>query len=97
MNFILQFLCIGQKSTPFETFILKTLHSLQGTGENTGTKTICCFCCESQPISATVRTDRKGYVPGDTIVFNAEINNMSGRSIKRSKGQLTMVMLFSLV
>ncbi|KAL4228949.1 hypothetical protein ACF0H5_011989 [Mactra antiquata] len=57
-------------------------------------KTLCCLCCESDPISATVTIDRTGYVPGEAVSFRAEINNQSTREMSCSKAQLNMVVSY---
>ncbi|XP_046337172.2 arrestin domain-containing protein 3-like isoform X1 [Haliotis rufescens] len=48
-------------------------------------KTLCCLCCASGPISANFSINRQGYVPGEAIIINAEIENLSNRIIKKSK------------
>lgn len=56
-------------------------------GENSKHKTLWCFC-PSGPISAVIHTNRTGFVPGEMIVFNAEIDNQSNRQINGSKLRL---------
>lgn len=58
-------------------------------GDNS--KFLCCLCCKTGPISAIFRIDRTGYVPGDTILLNAEISNNSNRTMNNSKVRLVMV------
>ncbi|KAK3583547.1 hypothetical protein CHS0354_026132 [Potamilus streckersoni] len=53
-------------------------------------KTVCCCCCESGPVTCVFRIDRIGYVPGESIVCNAEITNNSNRVIWSSKVILYM-------
>ena len=60
-------------------------------GDNS--KFLCCLCCKTGPISAIFRIDRTGYVPGDTILLNAEISNNSNRTMNNSKVRLVMVSL----
>lgn len=43
-------------------------------------KFLCCFCCKSGPITAMLRLDRIGFVLGESIPFQAEIQNMSKRA-----------------
>ncbi|CAK8696973.1 unnamed protein product [Clavelina lepadiformis] len=38
-------------------------------------KTLCCLCCASGPIQAEVHLDRAGYVPGEFIMVNANVEN----------------------
>ncbi|XP_065942642.1 arrestin domain-containing protein 17 isoform X5 [Magallana gigas] len=47
--------------------------------QNQESKFLCCLCCRSGPISGTVSLNRSGYVPGEAIHFNAEIQNMTSR------------------
>ena len=54
-------------------------------------KTVCCCCCESGPITAVLRLDRTGYVPGEVISCNAEINDGSGHGTASSKVKFKMV------
>ncbi|CAH1798041.1 unnamed protein product [Owenia fusiformis] len=48
-------------------------------------KTLCCWCCASGPISATVRIAKQGYVPGEPIYINAKIENNSSRKMRASR------------
>ena len=45
----------------------------------TDDKTICCLCCKSGPITGTIKVNRIGYVPGESIYFEANIQNLSRR------------------
>ena len=54
---------------------------------------MCCCCCESGPITAVLRIDRTGYVPGEVISCNAEINDGSGHGTASSKVKLKMVII----
>ena len=44
-------------------------------------KTLCCLCCASGPISLSVKTDRGGYCPGESIAISTEAENHSNRRI----------------
>ena len=57
------------------------------------TKKVCCWCCSSGSITGRVWIDRAGYVPGETIYFNAEVDNASGKVMDGSKVQLVEVFL----
>ena len=46
-----------------------------------GEETLCCFCCKS-PISARIRLDRLGYVPGETINVSGEMANHGNSDIR---------------
>ena len=54
-------------------------------------KMICCLCCASGPITASLTLQRMGYVPGEYILINAEINNNSSRSIDKTEVELESV------
>lgn len=38
---------------------------------------MCCLCCKSGPVSGTIYLDKIGFVPGEMININAEIQNLS--------------------
>ena len=46
-------------------------------GRFTNNKTLGCLCFESDPITATIITNRTGYVSGEMIKFNVEVENRS--------------------
>ncbi|XP_050403342.1 arrestin domain-containing protein 3 [Patella vulgata] len=56
----------------------------------TDQKTLCCLCCESGPISAVLRLDRLGFVPGEGIPISGEINNGSRRKMDSSFADIKM-------
>lgn len=58
--------------------------------QTTDSKTVCCLCCESDPVFATFRLDKIAYVPGESIVFDAEIQDGTGRGINSSVVKLLM-------
>jgi hypothetical protein len=45
------------------------------------TKTLCCFCCRSQPIRIYFTLFKRAFLPGQSICFNLIINNQSSRKI----------------
>ncbi|XP_072037735.1 arrestin domain-containing protein 3-like isoform X3 [Amphiura filiformis] len=45
-------------------------------------KTVCCGLCVAGNISMSIKTDRKGYCPGESIAISSEFQNQSGRRIK---------------
>ena len=59
----------------------------------TDQKVMCCLCCASDPIIASLTIDRQGFVPGEVIVFNSDIDNQSDRMMSCSKARLIMVSL----
>lgn len=44
-------------------------------GSGSETKTLCCGCCKSGPITVNFRTDRVGFVPGEWVTVNGELRN----------------------
>ena len=45
------------------------------------TKIICCGPCKRDPITIELNTNKTGYVAGETIIFNATIDNRSSETI----------------
>ncbi|KAH9523032.1 Arrestin domain-containing protein 3 [Bulinus truncatus] len=66
------------------------MQSLQATKE----KNLCCLCCKSGPIQATLHIDRAGYVPGEAIKIFADISNGSSRHMDKSYVNLLMYKSF---
>nr|XP_002123090.1 arrestin domain-containing protein 3-like [Ciona intestinalis] len=60
-------------------------------------KTICCWCCASNPITAVVRADRTGYVPGEFITINATAENGSTRKLKLTRASVVQKVRFMAV
>ena len=67
---------------------------MQNGASATDQKVLCCWCCASDPIIASMTVARQGYVPGEAIVFNSEIDNKSDREMTCSKARLIMVSPF---
>ena len=61
----------------------------------TDTTTICCWCCRSAPITVNFSIDKMGYVPGQYVVFTADVDNLSGRTMLGSKVQLVQYTKYS--
>ena len=57
---------------------------LQETVQLRKDKYLCCCCCKSGPLTCALRLDRTGYVPGEDINLDAEIQNMSRKDITAS-------------
>lgn len=55
---------------------------------------LCCLCCKSGPISATLYLETIGFVPGEGIPIHVEIENRSGRKISAASVTLLMVNLY---
>ncbi|CAH1798043.1 unnamed protein product [Owenia fusiformis] len=62
--------------------------------EGKNEKTLCCWCCASGPISATFRIAKQGYVPGEPIYINAEIENNASRKMKASRVEFKQIIAF---
>lgn len=57
-------------------------------------KTLGCLCCISGPVSATVKVNRSGYVPGETIYLEATADNESDSMIEKTQVKLVQSILF---
>lgn len=57
--------------------------------------TLCCLCCKSGPISATLYLETIGFVPGEGIPIHVEIENRSGRKISAASVTLLMVVRYN--
>ena len=57
-------------------------------------KTLCCLCCTSGPISLSVKTDRRGYCPGESIAISTEAENHSNRRITSVRATLKQVVVY---
>ena len=55
---------------------------------------MCCLWCKSGPLSMVLRIDRSGYVPGENMLINAEITNMTKVKVNYSRAQIKQVSLF---
>ncbi|KAL3865925.1 hypothetical protein ACJMK2_043270, partial [Sinanodonta woodiana] len=53
-------------------------------------KKLCCLCCLTGPITASLSLAKRGYVPGEPIRIEAEILNMSSRKVGCSSVELKM-------
>lgn len=93
---IQQFLRIRVEKLSLKALILRNMCYLefeifQVAVQGQNSKNLCCLCCKSGPIAAQFHIDRAGYVPGDTVYLNAEINNNSSRRMRASRVKLIMV------
>ncbi|KAL5004916.1 hypothetical protein ScPMuIL_018372 [Solemya velum] len=57
-------------------------------------KFVCCFCCRSGPISATLGVRKSGYVPGESITLGTTITNHSNRNISSAILEFQMVVIY---
>ncbi|CAH1780772.1 unnamed protein product [Owenia fusiformis] len=58
-------------------------------------KTLCCLCCATGPITATIKIPRRGWVPGEYIPVMADVDNCSKRKILNTKIVLTQHVRYS--
>ncbi|XP_048733486.1 arrestin domain-containing protein 3-like isoform X1 [Ostrea edulis] len=56
---------------------LNTQRNAMHSTSNRRAKRMCCLCCKSGPVSGTIYLDKIGFVPGEMININAEIQNLS--------------------
>lgn len=64
---------------------------------NASEKTLCCLCCASGPISLSVKTDRGGYCPGESIAISTEVENYSSRRINSVRATLKQKVVYDAV
>nr|XP_002129778.1 arrestin domain-containing protein 3-like [Ciona intestinalis] len=57
-------------------------------------KTLCCLCCASGPIAAEVHIDRTGYVPGEFIAVNANVENGSSSKLPGTSASIIQSVTF---
>ncbi|CAL8142678.1 unnamed protein product [Orchesella dallaii] len=57
-------------------------------GEWKTSKTFCCWCCATGPLDVTVRLKNKGFVPGEMVPLEVEVNNLSNRGVSDISAQL---------
>ncbi|GFR92183.1 arrestin domain-containing protein 3 [Elysia marginata] len=57
-------------------------------------KRLCCLCCVSGPITASVRLAQKGYVPGEPVYVYGDVSNLSRRQIGSTSVELLMTTTF---
>ncbi|KAL5003910.1 hypothetical protein ScPMuIL_017366 [Solemya velum] len=82
------------KTTTFFTVLnALDLNTIPGAGtpaQLQQSKTVCCLCCASGPVTGVFRIDKRGYVPGEFIVIDGEVVNESSRTIVSIKAKLKM-------
>lgn len=62
--------------------------------QETTEKSMCCWCCLSGPISASLCLPKRGFVPGEPIRFGVEVSNLSSRQMGCCSVELKMTTLF---
>ncbi|XP_060068921.1 arrestin domain-containing protein 3-like [Ylistrum balloti] len=76
--------------TVIQLLDLNTRPESTNTVTNQGSKTLCCLCCESGPITANLYLNRIGFVPGEKIIVQGEVTNHSRRAMKNHQINLLM-------
>lgn len=67
---------------------LNMMPACRNPGHSRDHKTFCCLCCRSGPLAAVISTPRTGYVPGEAILFSAEVDNQSNKEMNGSSVHL---------
>ncbi|KAK4019586.1 arrestin domain-containing protein 3 [Daphnia magna] len=62
--------------------------------KNEETKTVCCLCCQSGPITAIAWLPKSGYVPGETILFCGRVDNKSRSRLLQTSVRLVERTIF---
>ncbi|CAL8109319.1 unnamed protein product [Orchesella dallaii] len=57
-------------------------------GECETSKTFCCWCCATGPLCMTVRLKKRGFVPGEMVPLEVEVNNLSNRGVSDISAEL---------
>lgn len=57
-------------------------------------KKFCCLCCASGPLIATISLPATGFVPGQGVPIQAEVENASNVTVNRLKILLRKVITF---
>ncbi|KAK6179417.1 hypothetical protein SNE40_011782 [Patella caerulea] len=57
-------------------------------------KKLCCLCCRTGPVSATLSLNQRGFVSGETIHVDAEITNLTRRKMGATSIELKMTTTF---
>ncbi|XP_062588191.1 arrestin domain-containing protein 3-like [Saccostrea cucullata] len=68
---------------------------LQQSTDASNEMTLCCLCCKSGPICATLYLETIGFVPGEGIPIHVEIENRSGRKVSAASVTLLMVVRYN--
>ena len=60
----------------------------------TDQKNLGCLCWKSGPITASLHTNRTGYVGGELVQFTAEVENLASREMDTTYLSLVEVVVF---
>ena len=69
---------------PLSEVVDTNIPQLQEPARATVTKTVCCWCCASGPITLTAEIPRTGFCIGEVIPLNVHLENGSSRQIRLS-------------
>ncbi|XP_072037795.1 arrestin domain-containing protein 3-like isoform X2 [Amphiura filiformis] len=58
-------------------------------------KTVCCLCCATGPISVSASTDKRVYLPGETVYISATMENRSNRSVHSLEAELIQMVSYA--
>lgn len=57
-------------------------------------KSFCCWPCRTGPLSLTASIPQAGYVPGQTIIIQAQVINLSGNNVDGMKFELRQLIVY---
>lgn len=57
-------------------------------------KSFCCWPCRTGPLSLTASVPQTGYVPGQSIVIQAQVINLSGSNVDCMKFELRQLIVY---
>ena len=80
----LKFDHVVQAELPFVEVVDINFPQLQAPARREVTKTICCLCCASGPITLSVEIPRTGFCIGEVIPLSVNLENGSNRQIQLS-------------
>ena len=81
---VLKFDHVIHAEFPLSEVVDTNIPQLQEPARATVTKTVCCLCCASGPITLTAEIPRTGFCIGEVIPLNVHLENGSNRQIQLS-------------
>ncbi|KAL5003995.1 hypothetical protein ScPMuIL_017451 [Solemya velum] len=82
---------------PFTVLNVLDLNTIQEAGtpdQKQMSKTLCCLCCVTGPVTVCFRIDKRGYAPGESILISGEVVNNSSRKILAITARLRMEIFY---
>lgn len=58
------------------------------------TKSFCCWPCSSGPLSLTASVPQTGYVPGESIIIQAQVVNLSSTDVDYMRFELRQMIVY---